>query len=162
MSVKVIFCGDRNWTDPKPIQDKLSEVVKRFGQDVEIWTGGCRGADNLAHLLAKKMGLKAPIEWAEWKRLGNAAGPERNRVLLAKNPLLTVAFKNAFDWSLEKGRNGGHTEGMVRMSVVADVHCHVYSQGRWVKIPAGTKPSEVEGLAKSESRCNLPLFLPPP
>lgn len=147
MPVKAIFCGDRGWTDSKPIQDKLSEVVQRFGRDVVIWTGGCNGADNLAHLLARKMGLCTPVMWAEWRRLGKQAGPERNLRMLYENPLLTVAYKDDFDWTLERGLNGGHTEGMVRISVVADVACHVYSQGRWVKIPAGTRPSEVAGMA---------------
>lgn len=148
MPVKVIFCGDREWTDSEPILAKLYECRKRFGGGpITIVTGGCRGADTISHQLARQCGLGTHVEWAEWRRLGKQAGPERNRRMLGMNPLLVVGYGDNFDWSLERGVNGGHTEGMVRMSVVAEVACHVYSQGLWVKIPAGTRPSEVEGLA---------------
>jgi len=86
--MKVLVCGDRNWTDEAPIRERLSKLPK----DTIILEGGARGADTLARHAAEYLGLKVIEFPADWKKHGRAAGPIRNREMLDQKPDLVVAF----------------------------------------------------------------------
>lgn len=83
---------------------------------LEIISGMAKGADTLAVEYAKAYGLKLHEFPADWKRLGKAAGPIRNRQMLNEGkPDLVVAFPG-----------GAGTAHMVSIAKVAGVEVIVY------------------------------------
>jgi hypothetical protein len=100
--------------------------------------GGAKGADRAAQDWAKHSPLHQPLQSffeyepgsapdrqpfflktveANWTEHGRAAGPYRNREMLAENPDLVIAFKDDFDRTLSKGG----TEHMVKIAKKAGV-----------------------------------------
>lgn len=92
---KAIFCGSRKWGDHLAIRRKIEEVDRRFSKMGEPWMlieGGAQGADAIAHQEASKLGIPVVTVQANWKHYGRAAGPMRNKWMLALEPDLVVAF----------------------------------------------------------------------
>jgi hypothetical protein len=85
--MRVVVCGDRNWTD----RNRIFRALSKLPPDTEIIHGACRGADILAGEEAKKLGLVVREFPADWS-LGRAAGPIRNRKMLDEKPILVIAF----------------------------------------------------------------------
>jgi hypothetical protein len=91
---RLLVTGDRNWEDYFTIRDTLAEKVKKQGPFILI-EGGCRGADNLANMAAKALGLVVKTFKADWKKYGKAAGPIRNQQMLDEGkPEFALAFHN--------------------------------------------------------------------
>lgn len=86
---RVIFCGDREWTDAFAVEAALLRLVP--SKDVII-TGGAQGADTIAHDLAAGMGFLLESYPAEWDKYHKAAGPIRNQQMLDSKPDLVIAF----------------------------------------------------------------------
>lgn len=67
-------------------------ALLRHGVTVVI-QGGARGADTLAQLAARRIGLPCITYEADWDRHGKAAGPIRNQQMLETSaPELVLAF----------------------------------------------------------------------
>jgi hypothetical protein len=84
----LLVCGDRNWNNRPAIWDAL----RSYPADTVVIHGACRGADSIAGEEARRLGYgvrEFPAEWSKW---GKAAGPIRNRQMLAENPDLVIAF----------------------------------------------------------------------
>ncbi len=95
--MKLLICGDRNWTDKKLMGDWL-DIIDNSPE--EIISGGCRGADKLAEELAADRGIAMRVFLADWKRYGKAAGPIRNHKMIDDGkPDLVVAFHDNLDAS---------------------------------------------------------------
>jgi hypothetical protein len=75
----ILMCGDRNWTDRKKIRQQLL----KHKPDIII-QGEARGADSIAREEAKKLGIEHIDCPADWTRYGRAAGPIRNKEMLAR------------------------------------------------------------------------------
>lgn len=69
--------------------------------DMEVVSGGARGADSLAALWARKNGVPFREFPADWDRFGKSAGFRRNREMLDDGPDLVVAFSE--DLAASKG-----------------------------------------------------------
>ena len=95
--MRVLVCGDRNWTDKSLIHEHLSSIT-----NLElVIEGAARGADRLAGQVASEMGVPVQEFPADWDTFGKAAGPIRNRKMLDLKPDLVVAFYS--DISKSKG-----------------------------------------------------------
>lgn len=95
--MKILVCGDRNWTG----YDKIKEVLSQYPGAI-IVHGACRGADTNASLAAVELGLEARPYPARWNLYGRAAGPIRNTQMLdEESPDLVLAFHD--DLSKSKG-----------------------------------------------------------
>jgi hypothetical protein len=93
--LKLLICGDRNWSDG----DAISEVIWKFKPDLVI-EGEARGADTLARLSAEAMGIEVKPFPADWQKYGRAAGPIRNSQMLKEgNPDVVVGFHLDIDKS---------------------------------------------------------------
>lgn len=93
--MRVLFCGDRYWDDPVPIQ----RAFDRYEVTLCIH-GAARGADSLAGREAKLRGIPVVEYPANWKQHGRAAGPIRNRLMLSDGrPDLVLAFHSDIDRS---------------------------------------------------------------
>lgn len=96
--MRVLICGDRNWSDRKAIRSWLCKL-QDWGYDTVI-EGEARGADTIARDEAGLLGmtvLKFPAEWSQYHR---AAGAIRNKQMLDEGkPDLVVAFHRNMEQS---------------------------------------------------------------
>ena len=74
---KVIIAGSRDFADYALLCSFADEVLAD-AEDIEIVSGGARGADGLGERYARERGYALKVFPAEWKKWGRAAGPIRN------------------------------------------------------------------------------------
>ena len=87
--MRVLICGDRNWTD-KPLIEKY---ITTLPEGSTVIHGACRGADLIAEYYALKYGHIIMDFPAPWGTRGAIAGPLRNKEMLNRGkPELVVAF----------------------------------------------------------------------
>lgn len=86
--MKVLICGDRNWSDAKRIIDRIGSLP----QGTVIIAGAASGADTIAAEEGRAMHYEVIEFPADWKKHGRAAGPIRNRQMLDQKPDLVIAF----------------------------------------------------------------------
>lgn len=109
--MRVLICGDRNWTDYQFIKHSINIINQIWSQrwpskekefSIEcIIEGECRGADKMAAFAAGELGIKIEPYPAEWNIHGKAAGPIRNQQMLDKGkPDLVIAFHNNIEQSV--------------------------------------------------------------
>ena len=80
--IKVIIAGSRNFYDYDIVEDTVVSYFMSRGilkENVEIISGGARGADSLGKQLANSYGLKLTVFPAQWDTYGKAAGMIRNK-----------------------------------------------------------------------------------
>lgn len=106
--MKILVCGDRNWSD----RDKILARLYELGEDVTVIHGACRGADQLAGQVAKSLGYRVLEFPADWDKHGKSAGPIRNRLMLDQKPDLVIAFHSNLDSS--RGTKDSVTEARRR------------------------------------------------
>jgi hypothetical protein len=114
MTMRVLICGDRNWTDREAIRAWLCKLQDE-GYNVLI-EGGANGADRIAEQEARLVGGFEVLEFpADWGKFGRAAGPIRNKQMLTEGkPELVIAFHP--DLNNSKG-----TKNMVTQATKAGV-----------------------------------------
>lgn len=76
--MKVIIAGGRDFYDYKLLQDKCDYFLKGK-KDIEIVSGGARGADEFGEVYAKRRGFPVKLFEADWDAHGRAAGMIRNK-----------------------------------------------------------------------------------
>ncbi len=87
--LRVLVCGDRNWTDREVIKRQLVKLPPH----TVIIEGEAEGADLLARSVAEEIGFTVEPYPANWARYGRGAGPVRNRQMLDEGqPHLVLAF----------------------------------------------------------------------
>jgi hypothetical protein len=93
MEMRVLVCGDRDYTDGDLIKSVLAEIHKTVEKIAVVIEGGCRGADLLAKQAACDLGIPVREFPADWQKYGRAAGPIRNRQMLVEGcPHVVLAF----------------------------------------------------------------------
>lgn len=76
---KVIVAGSRGFNDYKLLERKLSHYLSRFkSHEIEIVSGGARGADLLGERFAKEKGCCIKRFIPDWDKWGKSAGYRRN------------------------------------------------------------------------------------
>lgn len=119
----VIVCGDRKYSRAMMVNAWLDGLYATYGDELKIIAGGAKGVDQLAEDWVKaKWHHQSPRHYwrvdADWAKLGAYAGHARNKVMLNEGqPDLVLAFKDDFNWNLDKGG----TENMVKIAKEADV-----------------------------------------
>lgn len=87
--MRVLVCGDRNWVDKAAVRREL----EKFPKDTVVIEGEARGADTLGREVAEEMGFEVEAYPADWEQYGRAAGPIRNKEMLAQGkPDMVLAF----------------------------------------------------------------------
>jgi len=84
--------GSRDFDDGQTVMDAIwAERVE--GERMLVISGGARGADAMAHLVATRLDntLSVKVD-ADWTNDGKAAGPIRNAAMLELNPVVVLAF----------------------------------------------------------------------
>lgn len=75
---RLIIAGSRNFNNKELLYKSVKDVVSSVGDDVEIVSGHCRGADMLGEQFAKDMNIPVIVFPADWNRYGKRAGYIRN------------------------------------------------------------------------------------
>jgi hypothetical protein len=89
VSQTCIICGDRNWSYGETIATVLSVAPKWL----IVVNGDALGADYLASLVWRSEYGGHTIEVpADWDKYGRAAGPIRNKAMLAYRPQFVLGF----------------------------------------------------------------------
>lgn len=100
VTLTIIACGDRRWTDCSLVEFHLDHLYSRGGY-LNVVEGGAKGADRCAGQWAARMRAHG-VGWlripADWARYGKGAGPVRNGQMLAY---------------LLQARDLGHTVGVL-------------------------------------------------
>lgn len=78
----VIVCGGRAYSDRGFLNGCLGRLRERFPA-MTVITGGATGADAMAADWARVNDVPQEVHYADWDRHGRAAGPKRNRKMLA-------------------------------------------------------------------------------
>lgn len=86
--MRVAVTGGRDYDDAETIE----RVFDALPSTVTIINGGCRGADFLCMIEAKKRGMDIEIFRADWERYGKSAGPIRNSAMVDTADML-IAFE---------------------------------------------------------------------
>lgn len=101
--MKILACGDREWSDQDKIRKHLSFWHGLGG--VILIHGACRGADRLAGEVGDEFGWTVRPVAANWAALGKSAGFRRNNEMLDMKPNVVVAFHS----DLSKSKGTAHT-----------------------------------------------------
>ena len=75
---KLIVAGSRDFTEYNLLEDEVSKLICKIGPEIEIVSGGARGADALGETFADKHSLPCKVFPAKWGLHGKKAGPLRN------------------------------------------------------------------------------------
>jgi len=77
--LKVIIAGSRGFNDYELLERLVDMYLQRYSADqVEIVSGGARGADRLGERYAQSRGMALKVMPADWNRYGKSAGYRRN------------------------------------------------------------------------------------
>lgn len=93
--MRVLVTGSRDWTEVSVIEAELMRAWKAHGcpPDAILVSGNCpTGADHMAEQIWGTMGLTVELHPANWTKFGKAAGPLRNREMVALGADVCLAF----------------------------------------------------------------------
>jgi hypothetical protein len=108
--LRVLMCGDRNWTD----REVIEKVIEVYQPEIVI-EGEARGADTISREVAEAKGIKVEKYPADWDKNGKGAGPIRNlQMLVQGKPDIVLAFHSKLSES--KG-----TLNMIMQSIQRDI-----------------------------------------
>ena len=116
--VRIIIAGSRTFADGRLMANTLVKYMrdKDLTKDqIEIVSGGAKGADKLAEELAKNNGLRFKQFPADWDQFGKYAGPERNRRMAnyaAEETGVQLAFWDGSSRGTENMIDAAHKKGL--------------------------------------------------
>lgn len=87
--MRVLVCGSRDWQHPTWIGRRLAQLPRGS----EIIHGASRGADQMAAIYARGLGIPEKPFPADWRGKGRRAGILRNLAMLDEQPDLVLAFQ---------------------------------------------------------------------
>lgn len=89
----IIVAGCRDFNDYSVVENEMMNYIGKFiGKiEIEIISGGAKGADALGERFAKEYNLSLKVVPADWKTYGRSAGPRRNE-LMARMAGTLIAF----------------------------------------------------------------------
>ena len=114
--MKVIIAGSRVFDDNRYLSI-MCERIFGIREDIEIVSGGAKGADSLGERYAKERNLPLTIFPAEWNKYGKSAGYKRNSQMAEYSDTL-IAF-----WD---GKSKG-TQHMINLAENKGLEVHVYN-----------------------------------
>lgn len=152
--MRVIICGSRFWDDITPIRDTITRLRDLVGKELVVVHGAAAGADRIADMCAKGMGVTVEPHPADWERYGKGAGPIRNRVMLHAGPHLVVAFKDDFDWTVA-GTGRGGTEDMVHIARDALIPTAIYTHASGVIVRSSFNATIVDAVDRWRNPATL-------
>ena len=92
---RLLVTGSRNYADKTAVYRGIKEAVWLLGgpaDEITLVHGGARGADSLAGMIGAHMLMPIEVHPADWETHRNAAGPIRNREMVAAGADLCIGF----------------------------------------------------------------------
>lgn len=83
-----LFCGSRKWTD----RERIRRDLESLPEDSVVIEGGAPGADRIARLEARKLGIHVATVDALWDFYGRPAGYRRNEAMARLRPDFAYAY----------------------------------------------------------------------
>ena len=108
--MEVIIAGGRYFEDYKELCFFCDEVLRKQ-IDIEIVSGGARGADALGEKYAKERNYRLKLFPAAWSKFGRRAGVIRNAEM-AKYATILIAFWNGKSRGTRSMINLAEKEGL--------------------------------------------------
>lgn len=114
--MKIIIAGGRDFNSYELLEDSMFDFIYEieptywYKLDIEIVSGGARGADSLGEKFANELGYKLTRFIPDWKGLGKKAGIIRNHemgdyadALVAFWDGKSTGTKDMIDYATKKG-----------------------------------------------------------
>ena len=76
--MKIIIAGSRDFDNFLTLRDKLDFFLQNVKEEIQIVSGGARGADKMGETYSKLRGYGLKIFKADWNKYGKKAGYLRN------------------------------------------------------------------------------------
>jgi YspA, cpYpsA-related SLOG family len=112
--MRILITGDRHWRCDDLAKQVLNRLLARYGPHLVIGHGGAPGVDQSFHVACQTLGVTVEPHLADWKGLGNVAGPARKQEMVQAGADLCVALHR----SLESSRG---TKDCVRQALAAGI-----------------------------------------
>src|SRR6516164_9440455 len=90
--MRILVAGDRFWTCPKLARSIVYRLVARYGPGITIIHGGGAGIDSSFASACREMGISTEPHLADWKGLGNIAGPVRKKEMVDSGADMRIAL----------------------------------------------------------------------
>lgn len=128
---RVLITGARAWENPKPINQLIRTLIKRYGSPSAFMVihGGAPGVDTLADKACEELGVHTAIVRARWRRYIRAAGPMRNGVMLHLEPDVCIAVH----WAIQ---DSSGTKNMMYKAEQAGIPVKLITKPIEVALPA--------------------------
>jgi|ERR1022692_1162109 hypothetical protein len=89
---RILVTGSRDWTYAEAIRFELAGLSLLHRGNVVVVHGACpKGADRIADLVARELGLRVERHPADWTRHGKRAGFVRNAEMVALGASVCLA-----------------------------------------------------------------------
>jgi hypothetical protein len=85
--MKLIIAGSRDFFDSQLVRKELHDFCDCYDvaySDLTIFSGGCRGADEVGERWAREFNVPVKVFKAQWAMHGGGAGPIRNKLMASK------------------------------------------------------------------------------
>lgn len=92
---RLIIAGGRDFNDYETLKNYVDFKLSRTEDEIQIISGGARGADTLGERYAVERGFFLRRFPADWERYGKSAGVRRNREM-ARNADALIAYWNGY------------------------------------------------------------------
>jgi YspA, cpYpsA-related SLOG family len=112
--MRILITGDRHWRCDDLAKQIVNRLIARYGPGLVIVHGGAPGVDRSFHVACQTLGVTVEPHIADWKGLGNIAGPERNGGMVEAGADLCIALHRSIETS--KG-----TKHCVRQALAAGI-----------------------------------------
>jgi hypothetical protein len=132
LNMRILIAGDRHWRCDELAEQIVNRLLARYGPGLMIVHGEAPGVDNAFATACRELGIVAEPHLADWKGLGNIAGPERNREMVEAGADLCIALHRSIETS--KG-----TKDCVRQALAAGISVWLVEDERAIprRIQAG-------------------------
>jgi hypothetical protein len=92
LNMCILITGDCHWRCDELAEQIVNRLLARYGPGLVIVHGGAPGVDNAFARPCRELGIVGEPHLADWKGLGNIAGPERNREMVEAGADLCIAL----------------------------------------------------------------------
>jgi hypothetical protein len=97
--MRILVTGDSNWPCTELAERIVNRLIGQYGYDLVIIHGRAAGVDKAFAEACQHFSIKAEPLVADWKGLGNIAGPARNREMVESGADMCIALHRTLETS---------------------------------------------------------------
>jgi YspA, cpYpsA-related SLOG family len=92
LDMRILIAGDRHWNCTDLAERVVNRLIARYGYDFVVIHGGACGVDEAFAEACRHLAIKAEPHVADWRGLGNIAGPARKREMVQSGADVCIAL----------------------------------------------------------------------